>query len=230
MLSDPATPAISVAIIDSGVNSDHPHVGNLIKGVSFESDSNGNPMMSDNVSDRIGHGTAIAGVIHWRAPQALLLPVRIFHDKLEAPAFRLLAALEWAIDHCVNIIHLSLGICGERFKQPLLDICRRAVENNIIIVAAARGKDETTYPAVFDEVIGVCSLPDSGMDDLVCHPESRVQFSAHPHPRPIPGLPQFMNFQGASFAAAHVTGWMAAGIDISPQIRIKSGEKQGGNQ
>jgi hypothetical protein len=44
----------------------------------------------------------------------------------------------------------------------------------------------------------------------VFHAESLVAFGAHGFPRPIPGLPQEKNFQGHSFAAAHVTAHAAA--------------------
>ncbi len=213
-----AKPAIRVAIIDSGVNAGHPHVGNLTDGVGFDADARGNPVMSDDVADRIGHGTAIAGVIHWRAPTASLCPVRIFHDKLAAPASRLFAALEWAIDHRFNIIHLSLGLRGERFQQPLLEICRRAARENILMVAAARAGEEPVYPAAVDTVIGVHGFSECREDDLIHHPGSPVEFSAHPHPRPLPGLSRHLNFRGASFAAAHVAGMAADILSEEPGI------------
>ncbi len=207
---------VRIAIIDSGINADHPHVGKVAVGVGFESDADGKPVQTLDISDRIGHGTAIAGVIHWRAPSATLFPVRIFHDKLEAPGARLLAAMEWAIDNAAEIIHLSLGLRGDRFRSELLDLCRQAERRNILIVAAARTGDEPVYPAAFDTVIGVRGLPDSQMDDLVYHPDSPIEFSAHPYPRPLPGLPQHLNFRGASFAAAHVAGLAAAILGEEP--------------
>lgn len=212
MPESPSTPepAVRIAVIDSGINADHPHVGNVALGVGFQSDADGKPVQSSDTSDRIGHGTAIAGVIHWRTPAATLIPIRIFHDRLESSATCLVAALEWAIDNGPDIIHLSLGLRGERFKQPLLRICQRADRQNILMVAAARGMDETVYPAAFGNVIGVHDLLESHMDDLVHYPGSPIEFGAHPQPRPLPGLPQRRNFRGASFAAAHVTGVAAA--------------------
>lgn len=221
MRPGPATigSAIRIAVIDSGVNPDHPHVGNVESGIDFCSDPEGKPIRSRDAVDCIGHGTAITGVIHWHAPTAVVCPIRIFQETLEAPASRLLAALEWAIDNAadahgaapaIDVIHLSLGLRAERFKQPLLDICRRADRKNILIVAAARATGEPVYPAVFDTVIGVSDLSESHMDDLVYYPDSPVEFGAHPQPRPLPGLPQHLNFRGASFAAAHLTGLAAA--------------------
>ncbi len=56
------SPVIRIAIIDSGVNPRHPHVGNLVEGVTIEDDR-----IVPGALDVLGHGTAVTGLIHEQA-------------------------------------------------------------------------------------------------------------------------------------------------------------------
>jgi subtilisin family serine protease len=67
---------VTVAIIDSGVEPDHPAVGGrLVRSVRVELDGEGEPVVVDDPEriDVVGHGTACAGIIHGLAPGAELL-------------------------------------------------------------------------------------------------------------------------------------------------------------
>ncbi|HEX3868507.1 MAG TPA: hypothetical protein VHV78_17205, partial [Gemmatimonadaceae bacterium] len=48
----------TVAVLDSGIHGDHPHVGGVQGGTSFVSSGR-----NTDTTDRIGHGTAVAAVI-----------------------------------------------------------------------------------------------------------------------------------------------------------------------
>lgn len=116
-----------------------------------------------------------------------------------------------------RIIHLSLGTTLERCREPLRTLCVRAAARNTFVVAAARSADDPIYPAFFDTVIGVYQHPACPPEALIHHPGAPVNFGAHSRPRPIPGLPQNQNFRGSSFAAAHVTGRVAAFLEEHPE-------------
>ena len=199
------TPGIKIAIIDSGVNAAHSHVGAVEDGVSFGLDSQGAVVISDDFSDDIGHGTAIAGVIREKNPTVMLYAVKIFDDKLAAPTSLLLAALQWSIDAEIKIIHLSLGTEKETDRAPLESLCRHAHDNGLIIIASARSPEDAVFPAAFDTVIGVCWDKECADDSLSHHPDDPIEFGACGLPRPLPGLAENMNFRGHSFAAARVT-------------------------
>ena len=62
-------PMVSVAIIDSGVNPNHPHLNGVAGGVGISPDGK---VLSTDYLDYIGHGTAVAGAIHEKAPDAAL--------------------------------------------------------------------------------------------------------------------------------------------------------------
>jgi subtilisin family serine protease len=210
------TQGIDIAVIDSGVNAEHSHVGHIESGVSLETDSKGYIVFGEDFSDEIGHGTAIAGVIRWKAPSARLHAVKIFQRDLKASASLLLAAIEWALAADMRIIHLSLGIEGGAKADALTAACRAAHEKNIVIIASARSLDDAILPASLDSALGVCRSDACDTDNLIYYPGGRIEFGAHGMPRPLPGTPGDANFSGHSFAAAHVTARVARLLEHNP--------------
>jgi len=202
---------VDIVIIDSGVNPWHSHVQGVAGGISFDLGESGEVLVSDDYRDETGHGTAIAGLIRESVPQARLHAVRIFRRELEAPMALLQAALDWGVQKRPKMIHLSLGTEREEYRPALEELCRQACEQGTVIVAAARTPEDRVYPGVFDTVIGVCWDRSCAEGSLAYHPGKPVEFGAWGRPRPLPGLPEEMNFQGSSFAAARVTG-LAAGL------------------
>ena len=207
---------IEIAVIDSGINPGHSHVQGVAGGISFQLGVSGEVAEGVDFRDELGHGTAIAGVIRERNPQAKIHAVKIFHQILEAPAALLLAALQWAIRARVNIIHLSLGTERHEYRGDLQRLCRDAFSKNIVIIAAARALEDQVFPAIFDEVIGVYWNHGCENGSLIYYPEKTVEFGAYGKPRAIPGIPQEMNFSGSSFAAAHVTAMAANILENNP--------------
>src|SRR5207244_1852283 len=85
---------VRVGVIDSGVNSRHPHIVSLAGGVSIES-GNGSP---DSYLDVLGHGTAVMAAIQEKAPEAEYFAVRLFQGTLSTSSASLLDAIQWCID------------------------------------------------------------------------------------------------------------------------------------
>ncbi len=213
--------SIDIAIIDSGVNPWHSHVRGVAGGVCFRQHDNGHVIESNGYQDALGHGTAIAGIVREKNPAAHLYAAKIFQHNLEASAALLFAAMKWSLKGQVNIIHLSLGLEKQAFRQDLERLCREAFERNIVIIAAARTADDHVYPSVFKTVIGVYWNRECDRDRMVYHPSNAIEFGAHGQPRALPGVPQEINFRGSSFAAAHVTGMAARLLQQNPAGGIK---------
>ena len=211
---------IEIAVIDSGINPGHSHVQGVAGGISFQLGASGEVVQGVDFRDELGHGTAIAGVIRERNPQAKIYAVKIFHQLLEAPAALLLAAMQWAIRARVNIIHLSLGTERSEYRGDLKQLCRDAVGKDIVIIAAARALEDQVFPAIFDEVIGVYWNHDCDNGSLIYYPEKSVEFGAYGRPRALPGIPQELNFSGSSFAAAHVTAMAADVLEDNPMAGV----------
>ena len=201
--------SIDIAIIDSGINPSHPHVRGVAGGVAFDLDDKGGVIANDNYEDRIGHGTAIAGIFREALPSARIWAVKIFRSDLSASSRLLLAGLAWAIKADMNVIHLSLGTEREQDRRSIAQLCRQAHKQGLVITAAARECDDAVYPARIDTVIGAYWNKACKPGAIVYHPDAPVEFGAWGHPRPLPGLNQQHNFCGSSFAAAHVSARVA---------------------
>ena len=96
---------VSVAVIDSGVNPEHPHVGAVAGGVKIGLSGE----VSEDFVDRLGHGTAVFAAIQEKAPEAEIFAVRVFDDRLRTSVRALVAAIDWAAERGVRVVNLSLG-------------------------------------------------------------------------------------------------------------------------
>src|SRR5579885_201632 len=99
---------MKVAILDSGVHADHPHVGGIAGGVAI---------VGDDLVDRLGHGTAVAAVIREKSPDAEIFAVKIFHRKLATDAETLARAIDWCGANGMEWINLSLGTANAEHAE-----------------------------------------------------------------------------------------------------------------
>jgi hypothetical protein len=148
-----------IAVIDSGVDLDHPDLAQRIWTNPGETDGNGvdddgNGLVDDvhgwdvveNDNDprdpSVGHGTEVAGVaaaavngtgIAGLAPSAQILPIRACSTRCEL--FDVAWAITYATDLGADIINLSLG--GYAQPGPLADAIDYAEQAGILVVTAA---------------------------------------------------------------------------------------------
>lgn len=208
--------SIDIALVDSGVNPWHSHVQGIAGGVCFKEDDAGEIVKGSSFHDELGHGTAIAGIIREKVPDACLYAVKIFHKEIKSSVNLLLEAIDWAIRKQVHIIHLSLGTEKKAYRKDIEKLCLKAYEKDIVIIAAARDPNDQVYPGIFQSVIGAYWHPNCEKGEIVFHPDNLIEFGANGQPRAIPGIDQKSNFRGSSFAAAHVTGMAAQFLEKNP--------------
>jgi subtilisin family serine protease len=219
---------VSVAIIDSGVNPNHPHVGGVAGGVRISADGT---TLSPDYLDYIGHGTAVAGAIREKAPDAALYSVKVFDRALTTEAGAIIRALEWAIERECNVINLSLGTLNMDHRREFERVVELARSREVAIVAAFRMSGQISLPGSLPTVIGVEGDPDcprdsfrvvsSDSDDSEAAPTS-LRFVASTYPREIPGVPRERNLNGISFAVANMTGFVARAIQGHPEAPVSS--------
>ena len=133
---------VKIAIIDSGVDAEHPEIGPITQGMDIRIDSDGQIVWGTDYVDRLGHGTACTGIIRQIAPKAEIHIIRIFERSLVADGRVLIEALQWVIDHGIDVVNLSLGTTDRQYLEPIQKLCQRAVRKNIILVAATHNKEE----------------------------------------------------------------------------------------
>lgn len=206
---------VRIALIDSGVNPRHPHVGSVAGGVAFSLTEDGDLLSTADSIDRWGHGTALAGILRAIAPQADLYAVKIFRDPrtptdtLTASLAVLEAGLRWAIQHRMHLINLSLGTTNPDYRDRLSTLVAQARESGALLVASSAPGRTNTLPAALPGVIGVAGDDAYAWGEYGYAPDDPIPFRAHPWPRPIPNLPQARNFHGHSCASAHVAAALA---------------------
>jgi subtilisin family serine protease len=193
---------VRVAVIDSGVDGDHPDLrGQVQRQADFV----------DGRSPPENHGTAVAGLIAARegdgvgiagiAPLARLLALRACRESTGdtwCNSLSLALALHDAITHDAQVINLSLSGPTDRLLQRLLDA---ALERRCAIVAAADPKAaDGGFPASHPGVVAVAAQPHLRRD-VVTAPGRDVL-------APLPGA-RWQPLSGDSYAAAQVSGLFA---------------------
>ncbi|MGE0821023.1 MAG: S8 family serine peptidase [Candidatus Binatia bacterium] len=209
---------VRIALIDSGVNPQHSHVGGIAGGVGFSVNADRVVQRHADFGDRIGHGTALAGILKAKAPQAELYAVKIFTDRLQVSFPVLDQALQWAITERMHIINLSLGTTNSQHRDRLTVLVAEAREAGTMIVASAPAGQSAVFPAVLPGVIGVADDDRCSWAQYRYVAHAPIPFRAHPSPRPLPGPAQAHNFRGPSFASAHVSALLALLLEMHPGV------------
>jgi subtilisin len=150
---------VKVAILDTGVESSHPHLGDCVKAcydvVPNSSGSGGfETKLIDEGNDFMGHGTACAGIIHDLVPEAELYSVRVIGSGLGDTSDKLIEGVKFALEQDWPIINLSLGT--QQFNRQLFRLAERASYDGKILIASKDNQHgKVGYPAALSAVIGV---------------------------------------------------------------------------
>ncbi len=207
---------VRVAVIDSGVHAGHPHVGGLAGAVGL--DDRGRP--TDDVVDRLGHGTAVASAIHEKAPGAEIHVVKVFDRTLSTTIVALRKALAWSAENRMRLVNLSLGTPKEEHAPLLEESLAPAREAGCIVVSAREHEGIAWYPGSLPGAVGVELDWSLDRDALVLARATHggVVARASGYPRPIPGVPPERNLKGVSFAVANVTGLLARALEGREEV------------
>jgi subtilisin family serine protease len=214
---------VRVAVIDSGVQLDHPDlVGQVVAHASFA---------GDREERGETHGTAVAGIIAARAdnrlgiagvaPEAHLLALRACREisvrETVCSTLGLALALHAANDGRAQVINLSLGGPFDRLIEQLVGA---ALARGIAVVAAADRTHSTGgFPA---SVAGVLAVVDENGGTT---PAGMVAAPGTDVPSTLPGS-RWGVVSGASYAAAHVSGMVALMIDAQARSHAPSSSLQ----
>lgn len=136
---------VTVAVVDTGVDLDHPDLkAKLVPGRDF--------VDGDNVPrDENGHGTHVAGIaaaatfngigVAGSAPEAKIMPVRVLDAAGNGDENAIADGIVWAAENGARVVNLSLGEAGfaSRLSKggPLNAAIRRAASLGAVVVAAA---------------------------------------------------------------------------------------------
>lgn len=209
---------VRIALIDSGINAGHSHVGSIGGGVSFFAGPRGEVQQASDYRDSLGHGTALAGILKFKAPEATLFAVKVFADRLVTSIEILEAALRWAIEQKMHVVNLSLGTANPEHRARMARIAAKAKRAGTLIAASSPPERADMFPAALDGVFGVAASDECSWSEYRYLSEETIHFRAHPSPRPLPGLDQTRNYRGHSFASAHLSALLALLIQDRPAL------------
>ena len=200
-----------IAVIDSGVHPQHPHIGSVHAGVAFDDAG----VLHNDVVDRLGHGTAVAAAIHEKAPDAALLVIKVFDRQLAATGTALVAAVDYAIDAGAHLINLSLGTTNDAHRPAFEMLVAKAAARNAVIVAAAPSAGQQWLPGGLAGVIGVELDWSCARDEclVINQDDGGILVRASGYARPIRGVSLEQNLKGQSLAVANATGLLALVFD-----------------
>lgn len=204
-----------MAVIDSGVNTGHPHIRAVARGVAVANDGS---IEDSAFVDRLGHGTAVMAAIQERAPEADYFAVKVFDSRLSSTGLALFRGLEWAIERRVDIVNLSLGTANAAHAERFLELIGRALECGVVLVSAREMDGVACFPGCLPGVFGV-SLDENCARTSYCARErtdGNIELHASGYPRPAPGISPRRNLQGISFAVANASGFAARALEKMP--------------
>jgi len=212
---------ITVGIVDSGVQGDHPDLaGRVLGGASIDK---GVVTLGGGSTDVNGHGTHVAGIIGAGingvgivgvAPEVTLLPVRVLDSTGTGLNSDIGAGISWAVDHGANVINISIGSSvNSAVVSSAVDY---AVQRGVTVVAAAGNNhqlipaDVPQYPAALDSTVAVAALSMSGAIASYSTNGSYVDVAA-PGSTIWSSVPPstWGTKSGTSMAAPHVTALIA---------------------
>ena len=216
---------VTVALLDSGVHAEHPHVGGVRGGISFLAGTDAGDFV-----DRVGHGTAVAAAIREKSPAVDLIAARIFDRQLATNVDVLVRAIRWAADEGAQLINLSLGTTNPAHAERLAPAVSYAAERGSIVVSAREWNGAPWLPGSLAGVVGVVADAELERDeiDVIEREDAIPWYTAAPFPRPIPGVARENNLSGVSFAVANVTGFLARATEAcgDPFSAARLGERR----
>ncbi|MBW3570733.1 MAG: S8 family serine peptidase [Gemmatimonadetes bacterium] len=212
---------VRVGVIDSGWDRAQPEP-RVRPGIAIlRLDGPGGARRAGDDGDRFGHGTACADLVLRVAPDAEVVPVRVFNDALETSPGVLAAAIRWSVDAGLQVLNLSLGTCDPAGLPALYAACEYARRRRVVVVAAAHAEHGASAPAVFDNVLSVGALAGNNRFRVVYRPGEAVECLAHAIHTDVRWLGgERVLVAGTSYAAPIVTGAVARMRELHPEADL----------
>ena len=211
---------VKVAVIDSGIEGDHPAIGRPVSGyIAVSETPDGIVYDLEPHGDDFGHATACAAIIRALAPECELYSIKVLGPRLSGKGAVFAAGLRWAVENGIQVCNLSLGTTKRDFFATLHELADQAAYHNMVLVSAANNLPAPSFPSMFASVISVASHEWSDPDLYESTPRPPVDFGA-------PGIDvnvawkgrSWITATGNSFAAPHITGLVARILGEHPNL------------
>ena len=211
---------VRVCILDSGIEAEHPDVGELAGAVAVEVGEGDEISIVDDVEgDLCGHGTACAGIVRSIAPDCELFSVRVLGAGFTGSGTALLGGLRWAVEQGFHVINMSLSTTKSQFAGLLHEVADLAYFRRTVLVASAHNMPVESYPWRFSSVISVGSHEEPEADTFYYNPSPPVEFFARGVDVEVAWLGGARaRSTGNSFATPHMSAICALILGKHPEL------------
>jgi subtilisin len=191
---------VTVAIIDSGVDGEHPAMrGRVARHLRVDLDGDDAHVVDDpEARDLVGHGTACAGIVASIATAATIVSIRMLGADNRGKGRALAAAVEWAVAERIAVVNLSLSSRSEAMFSAFHALADRSYFAN------------TLLPSLFAAVLSVAAHDVPDPDTWFYNPSPPVEFGAYGVDVEVAWRDRGrIRATGNSFAAPHLAGQAA---------------------
>ena len=208
---------VRVAVIDSGVETDHPDLAgqiavkeNFVDGSPYVAEDHGTGVAAV-IAALAGNGVGIEGV----APGARIMALRACWQAAggatSCNSFTLGKALNYALTNGAQVINLSLAGPPDRLLSELIDAaCARGMR--VISAVDDRGA-AGGFPASHPGVFAVSARQARAGSAVLSAPGRDI-------PTAAPGA-RWNMVSGSSYSAAHISGMMAVLSELRPSMPLR---------
>lgn len=150
---------VMVAVIDSGVDTDHEYLEGRLLESNVNLSSTGDP---DSCEDDYGHGTHVTGILADNTlDNVKIKPYKVLNNEGKGTISLIAVAVDMAVADGAQIINLSLSAEGD--NQTLRESIESAVENGVNVVVAAGNNgvnlnNRTFTPACIEAAVTVSAV------------------------------------------------------------------------
>lgn len=220
--------SVIIAIVDSGVDLDHPDLqANIVSGWDF--------VNNDGVADDDhGHGSHVAGIaaavgnngvgiagVSWRAK---IMPLKMLDAGGGGSTYDLAEAVYYAVDHGARVINMSLGAPGSAWPCDWPEVeaaFNYAVSHGVLLVVAAGndGQEGVNCPGAYEQALAVGSTTATDTRSYFSNYGPQLDIAA-------PGSSIYSTYRNASYttmsgtsmATPHVAGLAALLWSFAPAL------------
>ncbi|MBU7037848.1 MAG: S8 family peptidase [Theionarchaea archaeon] len=218
---------VKVAIVDTGIDMDHPDLVANIKGGFNAIAVKGKYRDPDNFDDDHGHGSHCAGIVAavdnsigvvGVAPEAWLYGVKVLSNSGSGTTTDCIEGIQWCVDNGMDVISMSWG--STTYDQALNDTCQAAWDAGCVLVSSAGNNGVETpdgYPSAYPSVMAISATDSSDNIASWSNYGAEIELAA-------PGVSIYSTYEdggyttmsGTSMACPHVSGVAALILGAHP--------------
>ncbi|MFC1686525.1 S8 family serine peptidase [Patescibacteria group bacterium] len=226
--------SLKVAVIDSGVDTDHPDFSNanfvqgksLVKGKEFFEDDHGHGThVSGLVAATTNNNIGIAGLA-WNTS---IMPIKVTDRRGVTDNAKIAEGISYAVNNGADLINISLyGNEGTRTLYNTIDYAVRRKGVTVIASSGTGANQKVGFPAAYPEVIAVSSIDQDLKAAFFARQGSEIDITAPGQDvvGPIPyesviaptNVSGYGTFNGTSMATGYTSGSAALLLSYDPSL------------